>query len=305
MNTAAFPLERVAIVGAGTVGASWAALMLAHDVDVAVFEPDEGARMAVPAFVEGALRQLRMLGRNGVGRLRFTETLEDAVTNAAWVQESVREDVAVKRAILAAIDRAAPADTLIGSSTSSLLLSEIAGGCTLPQRVIIAHPFNPPHLIPLVELFGDAQATARASALLKALGKHPLVMRRELPGHVANRLSAALYREAVSLVESGAASVAEVDEAVRFGPGLRWATQGPHMLYHLGGGRGGIRHYLQQLGPAQERRWASLTTPVLTPDLCETIVAGVEAAAAGRSLADLEADRDARLLALLSLEAAS
>ncbi len=172
----------------------------------------------------------------------------------------------------------------------------------------MAHPFNPPHLLPLVEIVGEDDAIiARACAFYRSLNRRPVILKKEVPGHIANRLSSALYREAVYLVEQGIASVEDIDAAISEGPGLRWSIMGPHMTYHLGGGEGGIAHYLEHLGPSQERRWASLGSPNLTEDVKSAIVAGIEAESAGRSIADLEAQRDHLLVEILRLrnEAAS
>lgn len=295
---------KVAIVGAGAVGASWAALFSAHGHEVGVFDQRPEAEDWARGLMARAAPQLAALGATGAGVVRFHPTLEAAIDGATWVQENIREDEGLKADVLARIEAATPDETLIGSSTSSLLWSVITARCTRPERIVIAHPFNPPHLVPLVELFGAPEATARAKVFFEALGKAAIVMQRELRGHIANRLSSALYREAVSLVEQGAASVADIDAALCNGPGLRWAIMGAHMLYHLGGGAGGIRHYLAELGPSQERRWADLGTPSLTPEVQARIVAGVEDEAGGRSIADLEIQRDDLLIRFLQQRAA-
>ncbi|GJD59167.1 3-hydroxyacyl-CoA dehydrogenase NAD-binding domain-containing protein [Methylobacterium dankookense] len=290
----------VAVVGCGTVGASWAALFLAHGIDVSAWDPAPGFADRLRVSVDLALGQLAELGLTGAGRLATHDDLEAAVTGAGFVQENAPEEEGLKRGLLARIDACLPADILVASSTSAMLRSRIVADCARPERVLVAHPFNPPHLVPLVEIVaGSDTAAERAAAFYTRLGRRPVILRREMPGHIANRLASALYREAVNLVAEGVASVADIDAALCNGPGLRWSAMGPHMTYHLGGGAGGIRHYLDHLGPSQERRWESLGDPRLTEDVKAAIVAGVEAEAAGRTVAELEARRDRALIDVL------
>lgn len=300
-------VRRVAVLGAGgVVGASWAALFLHHGQEVCAQDPAPGAPERVKAFVERARPALAALFPHAPasGELRFVHEVAGAVPDAEFVQENAPENEELKRRVLAEADALAAPGTVIASSTSALLRSRIVSDCQRePGRVIVAHPFNPPHLLPLVELVGetpDSAAVTWAVRFFKRLGKRPVVLRREALGHIANRLTSALYREAVSLVEQGVASVADIDAAVASGPGLRWAIFGPHLLYHLGGGPGGIAHYLEHLGPSQERRWAELGNPKLSPELREVIIAGVREEAAGRSVEELETARDRALLAVLA-----
>ena len=293
-------IGRAAVIGTGTVGASWAALFMAHGVDVVASDPGAGAESRLSDFVEGALIQLAALGATGRGNLRFAPTTAEAVQGADLVQENAPEDLDLKRRLLAEIDRLAAPGALVASSTSALLRSAIVADCATPGRVIVAHPFNPPHLVPLVEIVaGDAATAERAAALYRALGRHPVVLRREMPGHIANRLASALYREAVNLVAEDVASVADIDAVLCQGPGPRWAVMGAHMAYHLGGGEGGIAQYLAHLGPSQERRWASLGSPSLTEDVKARIAAGVAAEAGGLGLAELAERRDRGLIDVL------
>ncbi|MGY2047621.1 3-hydroxyacyl-CoA dehydrogenase NAD-binding domain-containing protein [Methylobacterium sp. JK268] len=293
-------VRRVAVIGCGTVGASWAALFTAHGLDVVATDPAEGAEGRLRAFVEQARAQLAGFGLTGAGRLDFAAQVAAAVEGADFVQENAPESEPLKRALLAEIDRLLPPEALIASSTSALLRSAIVADCARPERVLVAHPFNPPHLVPLVEIVaGTEDVAARAAAFYRGLGRRPVILRRERPGHIANRLASALYREAVNLVAEGVASVADIDAALCHGPGLRWAAMGAHMTYHLGGGPGGIAHYLEHLGPSQERRWASLGTPTLTPEVRAAIVAGIGEEAGGLSVAALEARRDRALIEIL------
>ncbi len=294
------PVRRFAIVGAGMIGASWAALAAAHGLEVAAYDPEPAAGERFFAAVERARAQLVTLGLTGTGAVSFSDNLPEVLAEAGFVQENGPENEAVKRALLSRIDALAPADAIIASSTSALVRSAIVADCATPGRVIVAHPFNPPHLVPLVEIVGaDDGVVARAAAFYRGLGRRPVVLNREMPGHIANRLASALYREAVHLVEQGVASVADIDAALCHGPGLRWALMGPHMTYHLGGGEGGIAGYLALLGPSQVRRWQALGQPSLDAEVQRRIVAGVAEEAAGRSIAELEARRDEGLLALL------
>ncbi|AMJ61143.1 3-hydroxyacyl-CoA dehydrogenase NAD-binding domain-containing protein [Bosea sp. PAMC 26642] len=292
--------QHLAIVGAGMIGASWAALASAHGVTVSAYDPAPAAEARFLAYVERARTQLTELGLAGAGNVSFSSDLATALDGAGFVQENGPENEVVKRKLLAEIDDLLSPDAIIASSTSALVRSAIVTDCVRPERIVVAHPFNPPHLVPLVEIVGaDPDVVARAAAFYRSLGRRPVVLNREMPGHIANRLASALYREAVHLVEQGVASVADIDAALCNGPGLRWALMGPHMTYHLGGGEGGIAGYLAHLGPSQVRRWQSLGSPSLDAEVQAKIVAGVAEEAAGRSIADLEARRDEGLLALL------
>lgn len=273
------PIRSVAVLGAaGVVGASWCALFAHHGLEVRAQDPAPGLEERVRRFAERAGPALRALAPDAgpPGRITFHSDPGEAAADADWAQECAPERADVKRALLAQLDRAMRPEAIIASSTSALLRTEIAADCARhPERVIAAHPFNPPHLLPLVELVGptpDAPAVLRAAAWLRGLGKHPVILRREAVGHIANRLNSSIYREAVSLVEQGIASVEDVDAAMVHGPGARWAVLGPHLLYHLGGGPGGIRHYLAHLGPSQVRRWADLRTPELTAEDRKSVV---------------------------------
>ncbi|MGC4026906.1 MAG: 3-hydroxyacyl-CoA dehydrogenase NAD-binding domain-containing protein [Mesorhizobium sp.] len=300
MNTRA-----VAVIGAGLIGQSWTALFAAHGYDVIAWDSAKEWQERYFTKSGEALAQLRALGVAGRnGRVRAAETLEQAVSKAFWIQESVPESVPLKLELYKQVETAAPDDAILASSTSSLTWSMLASGLQTPSRFVTAHPFNPPHLMPLVEVFApsaDARETARK--FYDSLGRHTVFLDREAVGHIANRLASALWREAVSLVEEGVASVSAIDAALVHGPGLRWSVIGAHMAYHLGGGSGGIEAYLKHLGSSQERRWASLGTPKLTPELSQRIIDGVLEEASGRSISDLEAERDTALLRMLAAKA--
>jgi 3-hydroxyacyl-CoA dehydrogenase len=290
----------VAVIGGGLIGTSWAALFQSGGCRVTLWDPNAQARDDALPAVARALQQLRSLGLDRAGTLRVCATLAEALEGAEWIQENAPEKIELKQSLYADIERDASPTAVLATSTSSLVWSMLAQGMQRPHRLLIAHPFNPPHLIPLVELYGvDSDVVDRAMDFYTSLGRAPIRLKKESLGHVANRLSSALWREAVHIVAEGIASVEDVDRAMVEGPGLRWSIQGPHLSYHLGGGVGGIAHYLEHLGPSQARRWKDLGQPELTPEVCTALVAGVMAEARDRSVRQLEAERDERLIRTL------
>lgn len=288
-------MTRIAIIGCGTIGISWAAYFLSRGLDVSAFDPSDSARLVFADLVAADMETLGV----AACRPRVCNSLAETVENAELVVENAPESAELKRELLAEIQQFAPETALVVSSTSSLQHSDIALDAPAPSRIAIAHPFNPPHLVPLVELYGtDPEVVERLLVFYQAIGKQPVVMRKEMVGHIANRLSSALWREALFLLQEGVASVEDIDRAVTAGPGMRWAIQGPFLTYHLGGGQGGIRHYLEHLGPSQQYRWSSLGVPVMDEGLKAKVVQGVEQATHGQSLIDLFAHRDAQLVSL-------
>jgi len=306
-------IERVAVIGTGTIGMSWTAVFLAHGLSVTASDPAPGAEARLRRYIDTAWPALARL--TAVAEvvphhlLNFCANAETAVADADFVQENGPEREDVKQALLARIDAVLPADIVIASSSSGLLISRLQTDCRHPERVVLGHPFNPPHLIPLVEVIGGAQTSAaaieQAMAFYRAVGKRPIHIRREVRGHVANRLQAALWREAVSLVANGVASVADVDAAISDGPGLRWALMGPHLTFHLAGGDGGIGHFLDQFAQPMQDWWADLGTPELTAQVCGALSGGIADEAAGRDIATLAAERDRFLIDLLALKNSS
>jgi carnitine 3-dehydrogenase len=301
-------VRSVAVVGTGVIGAGWAAHFLRMGFDVAAWDPGDGAAERLTASVRHAWPVLEKLGlRPGasLSRLRFAGSLAEAVDGAGFVQESAPEVLDLKIKLLAELDAAAPPGVVIGSSTSGFLMSDMAVAAMTPGRLIVAHPFNPPYLIPLVEIVGgrstDPAAVAWAERFYRHTGKVCLTMDREVPGFVADRLQEALWREALHMVDSGQATVQQIDDAITWGPGLRWALMGPMLTFHLAGGAGGMAHMLDHFGPALLEPWTRLTAPELTPRLRDLVVAGVEEEAGGASIADLEAQRDGFLVDLLEL----
>lgn len=302
-------ISRVAVIGAGTIGASWAANFLAAGLDVAAWDPAPEGEAFLRRFVDRAWPALERLGavRPGADRARlsFHAKAQSAVEGAQFVQESGPEREELKIALFAELDRALPPESIIASSSSGLLVSRLQSGCTHPGRCVLGHPFNPPHLIPLVEVVGGAktepETIARTLAFYEAVGKRPIHIRKEVRGHVANRLQAALWREAVHLVVEGVASVADVDAAIAYGPGLRWALMGPHLTFHLAGGEGGMAHFMAHLTPAMQSWMDDLGAPRLTPDVQRQIVDGVIEEAAGRDIATLARWRDEKLVEILGV----
>jgi carnitine 3-dehydrogenase len=302
--------SRIAVVGTGVIGASWAAYFLAKGFDVAATDPADGAEKRLRALVDGFWPSLESMGlAEGPARSRlcFEPEITRAVAGCAFIQENGPERVDVKRDLLAKISATVPSDSLIASSSSGILISDIQDAAAYPERVLLGHPFNPPHLMPLVEVAGGRQtsedAIKRALAFYESIGKKTIRIRREVKGHVANRLQAALWREAFYLVEQGIASVEDVDTAIAHGPGLRWALFGPFLNLHLSGGVGGIAHVLEHLGPPLESWWRELGAVTLNEGLKAAIARGVSEESRGVDLGDLAHHRDDLLLALLQLKA--
>jgi 3-hydroxyacyl-CoA dehydrogenase len=301
-------VRRVTIVGAGSVGRSWAALYLAHAYDVIVFDPAPECEQGTREFILNAWVALRQLHSSidpspPWERLTFVPSIALAIGDTDVIQENAPEDVELKRQLIAEIDQVTPRNRVILSSSGGIGPSALQGDCRFPERVVVAHPFNPPHLIPLVEIVGgsrtDPAAVRWAQDFMRQLGKRPIILRREVRGHLANRLQAALVREAFHCLVSEVASAQDIDDALRYGLGLRWALMGALMTFHLAGGAGGAQHTLDLAGEAYESWWADLGTIHLTADVRARIVAATADMAAGRSIADWISWRDEHLVALL------
>jgi carnitine 3-dehydrogenase len=296
-------IRRVGVVGTGLIGASWAAYFLAKGLEVSATDPAPQAEGFLRRFVETAWPTLQTLGMADgatIDRLSFDGDMKRALDDVDFVQESGPEREAVKIDLFAAIDAAAPSAAIIASSSSGLLMSRLQSRCRLPERCVLGHPFNPPHLIPLVEVVGGALTSPvsieRALAFYKAIGKWPIRLNKEIAGHVANRLQGALWKEAASLVADGVVDVADVDAAIAQGPGLRWALMGPLLTLHLGGGAGGLRYFFDNISKLQPGD--PIGSTVMSPELIDLLIAGVDAEAAGRSIDDLARERDRRLVAM-------
>ncbi len=301
-------VRRVAVVGAGLIGSGWAAQFLARGLDVVATDPDPAAETELRAAVDAAWPALERLGLSpgaSMERLAFAPDPESAVTDADFVQESAPEVEGLKVDLLARIDAAAREDVLIASSSSGLLPTRLQARCRRPGRIVIGHPFNPVYLLPLVEVLGGEQTHAtsidRALAFYRGLGKHPLRVRREVEGYIADRLQEAMWREALHLVADGVATTAEIDAAILHGPGLRLAIMGPCLTFHLAGGRGGMEHMLEQFGPTLSLPWTHLEAPALTDELRDRMVDGTRAQAAGTTPGALEQERDRCLIEILAV----
>ena len=298
--------QHTSILGAGVIGASWAALFLASGRSVAVYDPSPQAESTVKQYIENAwpvIEQLGLADNGNADNIRFYSKATDAVEGSAFIQESVPERIDIKHALYADIEPAMPADAVIASSASGLTLSEMQAGWTNPQSLVLGHPFNPPHLIPLVEVMGNDKTAAgvveKAEAFYKAIGKVTIRVNKEVPGHVANRLQAAVWREAIHMISTGVASVEDVDTAMWAGPGLRWSVMGPTMLFHLGAGEGGLEEFCNRYTDSFNRWWDDLGELHLNPDIAVQLVKGVTDEAGGVSGDELSAKRDAMLAAVL------
>ena len=305
------PIRRVAIIGTGVIGASWAALFLAKGLDVVATDVAPNAEVALKRFVDAAWPALKRLGLSpgaSQSRLTFTPDLPTAVKGADLVQENGPERIDFKKKLYGQLDELLPSDVIIASSSSGLTMSEIQLGCAShPERCVIGHPFNPPHVVPLVEIVGGAKTSEdtiqRATAFYAAMGKRPIRLHKEVPGHVANRLQSALSREVYHLVAEGVVSAADVDTALSWGPGLRWGIMGSLLLNHLGGGQGGIEHFFQQFAGPMTAWWKVLGQPVLSPEVQKKITDSVHAEVGSRTIDELAAERDELLLGLIELRA--
>jgi 3-hydroxyacyl-CoA dehydrogenase len=302
------PIRRIAIVGTGVIGASWAALFLAHGLEVIATDPASNAEVNLREYIDTAWPALEQLGLSSGAskeRLSFTPKLGDALEGVDLVQENGPERPDFKIKLFADMDALTPETTILASSSSGIPIGISQSSCKHPERCVIGHPFNPPHLIPLVEVVGSEKTSPatieRALAFYTSIGKRSIHVRKEVVGHVANRLQAALYREVVYLIEQDVLSVSDADAAVSWGPGLRWGVMGPNLLFHLAGGQGGIHHFMEHLSGPMTTWWKDLGNPEFTPELKEKVSQGVLAEAGKQSINDLAEERDKLLLGLLAL----
>lgn len=292
-------VNRVAIVGGGVIGAAWAARFLLNGIDVSVFDLDpETPRKTLEVIANARRAQTRLHGAAlpAEGQLSFAASVADAVADADFIQESLPEREDLKQRVLAEIDAAMPAHAVIGSSTSGLLPTKLQTAMARPDRLVVGHPFNPVYLLPLVEVCGGDQTSAEtveiASALYTKVGMKVLLVRHEIDGFIADRLLEAVWREALWLINDGIATASEIDDAIRFGAGLRWSFMGTFLTYRLAGGEAGMRHFLHQFGPSMEWPWTKLVGPKLTDELIDTVAAQSDEQAAGIGLREYEALRD-------------
>src|SRR6267142_2137145 len=306
------PIRRVAIVGTGVIGASWAAQYLARGFDVVATDPAPGAEQKLRQYVDDAWGVLTAIGLTpgaSRDRLSFTTDMKAALAVADLVQENGPERPDFKMKLFVDMDDATPPDSLIASSSSGITPSVMQSACKRPERILVGHPFNPPHIVPLVEVVGGAktstEAIRQAIAFYASIGKKPIHLKKELPGHVGNRLQAALYKEIMYLIQHDVLSVEDADVAVSYGPGPRWGVMGPSLQWHLGGGAGGIKHFMDHLMDPLTAMIKTLGTPDVTPELKQTIVEGVLREAGNRSVDELAQEENELLIGLLRSRAQS
>ncbi len=304
--TTSSTIRTLGLVGGGVIGSGWAARALAHGLDVVAYDPAPDGEAALRAAVDNAWPALERMGLGpgaDRGRLRFVATVAELAAAADFIQENAPEREDLKRQLLAEIDANCGPDVVIASSSSGLLPSRIQADCRHPERVVIGHPFNPVYLLPLVEIVPGERTTPetveRAAAFYRSIGMRPLRMRKEIEGYLSDRLQEALWREALHLVNEGIATTEDIDDAIVYGPGLRYAFMGTCLTFHLAGGEGGMAHMLDQFGPALKLPWTKLVAPELTRELRDRMVEGTAVQADGRSIKELERWRDDCLIRLI------
>ena len=302
-----FRVRKAAAIGGGVIGGGWVARFLLNGIDATVYDPEPKTRRTVSEILANAVRACEKLLPAPLpprGRLSYATSIEEAVRDADFIQESAPERLELKQTILAEIDRNARVDTPICSSTSGLMPSALQSGLAHPERMLVGHPFNPVYLLPLVEVCGGSRTSApvveNVCTFYRAIGMKPLVLRKEIDAFIADRLLEAYWREALWLVHDGIATVEEIDDAIRYGAGLRWAAMGTFQVYRIAGGEAGMRHFLSQFGPTLKWPWTKLTdVPELSDALIERIAEQSDAQAGGLSIRELERKRDDCLVAIL------
>jgi len=305
-------VEKIAVIGTGVIGGGWAAHFLRCGLQVAAWDPAPNAETNLRERIGAVWPTLERLGLHpdaSPDNLRFYDTLASAVTEAQFIQESVPERLPLKIETLRNIDAACPPESIIASSTSGYAMTDMAGQTHRPERCMVAHPFNPPYIMPLVEVVAGAKTsnTAHQWAIdfYRATGKQPLKLTQEVPGFVADRIMEAVWREILHMLNHNMATVEEIDAAVRYGPGLRWALMGPLTVLHLGGGEGGMAHLIHQFGPSLKAPWTFLEAPELTNELANKVIDGCHRLTSGKTIRQLEAERDDLLISMLRLLAPS
>jgi len=298
--------QKIATLGAGVIGASWTALFLAAGRQVAVFDPNPKAEPLLRTYIESSWPVLQKLGllqdHANPDAVSFHQNPTSAVEGAIFIQESVPEQLPIKHALFQEIESSLEPQAIVASSASGLTLTEMQGGWDNPARFVLGHPFNPPHLIPLVEVMGNEKTSAgvvdQAQQFYESVGKVTIRVKKERPGHVANRLQAAVWREAIHLAKEGVASVEDIDTAMWAGPGLRWAAMGPNMLFHLGAGEGGLAEFCVRYSDSFNRWWDDLGELHLDPKTAELLIAGVAQEVEGSTHAELCDRRDSMIAAM-------
>jgi len=297
--------KQIGVVGAGLIGMSWAGLFSAFGYETIIYDPYLKKQHLAQQEINNIWGSLDLLfdDLKNKKEVKFSDKIDD-LKFSTFIQENCPEDLPLKQDLISKIEKIVSKDTVIASSTSSFMPSELQNGCTNPERIIVGHPMNPPHLIPVVEIvLGKAfsqEIRSRAKSFYHSLQRVPVQIKKEMRGHLANRLTSALYREAVYLVSEGIADVEDVDTVMSNGPGLRLALLGPHMNYHLGGGEGGYRSYLEHLGPSQEARWKTLGKTLLTQEVKEKLIHGIESQ--NPNMSELKTKRDNSLIKILKIK---
>ena len=296
-------MKKAAIIGGGVIGGGWAARFLLNGWNVAISDPDPEAERKINEVMENARRSLPALSEVSMpkeGTLTFVSSIAEAVSNADWIQESVPERLDIKHAVLAEIQANCPADALIGSSTSGFKPSELQEKSDRPRQIFVAHPFNPVYLLPLIELVGTPDTTSRAKSVLNEIGMKPLVVKKEIDAHIADRFLEAVWREALWLIKDGIATTQEIDDAIRFGFGLRWGQMGLFETYRVAGGEAGMRHFIEQFGPCLSWPWTKLMdVPELTDELIDAIADQSDAQSGMHTIRELERIRDDNLVSMM------
>ena len=304
------PIRRIAVVGTGVIGASWAAYYLSRGFDVVATDPAPNAEANLRKYVDNAWLALARAGLPAGAsreRLKFTASMSRALAEADLVQENAPERPDFKVKLFAEMDQAAPLDAILASSSSGITMDVMQSACKHPERCVVGHPFNPPHIVPLVEVVGGTKTSEetieRAMSFYASIGKKPIRLHKAIPGHAANRLQAALYKEILSLIQQGVLDVADADIAVSYGPGLRWGVMGQSLQWHLGGGAGGIHHFMEHLMGPLQGMMENLQMPDITPALKQTVIDGVLKEARGQSVEQLANEENDVMLGVLALRA--
>ena len=300
-------INTVGIVGAGLIGSGWASRCLARNINVIAYDPSPDGESVIRSHIENAWHALKKLGfdPNNAGQFSFTNDLRELCENVDYIQENAPDSLAIKSSLHQDIDRFAKPDIIIASSSSGLLPSDIQKGTNHPDRIVIGHPFNPVYILPLVEIVRGSQTsdtTAQyAARFYRDIGMYPLMVRKEVEGYISDRLQEAVWREALHLVSDDIASTRDIDDAIVYGPGLRWAIMGTCLTFHLAGGEQGMKHMLEQFGPALQLPWTHLKAPELTQSLADKMIEGTRTQAEGHSVQELERLRDNCLIEILDV----
>ena len=300
-------IRKIGVIGAGLIGSGWASRCIARGHNVVVYDPSSQGESVLLSHIENAWYALEKLGfnRQTSGKVKFTDDLEEVASSCSFIQESAPENINLKRTLHQEIDKYAAEDVIIASSSSGLLPSEIQAVTRHPERVLIGHPFNPVYILPLVEIVRGGQTSEQlaqqAAEFYRSIGMHPLMVRKEIEGYVSDRLQEAVWREALHMISDGVASTQDIDDAIIYGPGLRWAIMGVCLTFHLAGGEQGMKHMLEQFGPALQLPWTHLKAPELNETLINRMVEGTQSQAENHSIPELERLRDNCLIDILEV----